>query len=513
MLPPTSYERARAQAAREFSYAWLLVAIVTVLVCSAGATFGWIKYFSDDDFAPQFDMIRKKDAALQAAITAEQEARIAEDIVLTTEQEATQVALDLEITTRTEEDALLLSLVLTENDTRTAAQATLNNGIDAEVAAREAFDTWAFARMANLTLRLDILTAYDIYAQQQFTIKMAALTALADELAAEIAARIAADVVLTAQDIAQQAFIALFSTELAAETAARIAEDMAQMAAIAAILGDGILTINNQSSLNHNFDFISANSGFTIGSGGTNIITITNNAIVTVDGVTPDPSTFDISILADNNVVLTTTLETHNLNFALGVVPMAPNYASYRGSWVGLSGDCRVPEHVWIFDAFDILAINPCSTSPLILNYNTFNNLPWEVPLSGGVGYGVWLVRIRMVLTINYLGTPYGKSFTMGVCVDTYTNCVFNPSSNEPQATLNWQEAAIYPTGDFASWGMNYQDHAMKTTYVFDGRGAAPTTGVYPVWYNAESNSLYNPTIQNAFLVAISIEFDVTQLA
>src|SRR6185369_2667498 len=122
------------------------------------------------------------------------------------------------------------------------------------------------------------------------------------------------------------------STELAAETAARIAEEMAQMAAIASILGDGILTINNQSSLDHNFDFISSNPGFTIGSGGTNIITITNHAIATVSSVTPDPSTFDISILADTNVVLTTNTETHNLNFALGVVPMAPNYASYRGS-------------------------------------------------------------------------------------------------------------------------------------------------------------------------------------
>jgi len=500
-------------ASREAGYILTLLGLAVVLICSAGAVFGWIKYFDDDDFGPQFDMIRRKDAALLAALNAERAARILEDIVLTTEQEATQVALDLEISTRTEEDALLLLLVTTENDTRTAAQLTLNNGIDAEIAAREAFDNLAFAQMTNLTNRLDILTAYNIYAQQQFMIKMTNLTDLANRLAAEIAARIAEDAILNAQDLSQQAFIALFSTELAAETAARIAEEMAQMAAIASILGDGILTINNQSSLDHNFDFISSNPGFTIGSGGTNIITITNHAIATVSSVTPDPSTFDISILADTNVVLTTNTETHNLNFALGVVPMAPNYASYRGSWTGLSGDCRVPENVWVFDAFDILAINPCSTSPLILNYNTFNNLPWEVPLSGGVGYGVWLVRIRMVLTINYLGTPYGKSFTMGVCVDTYTNCVFNPSNNEPQATLNWQEAAIYPTLDFASWGMNYQDHGLKTTYIFDGRGAPATTGVYPVWYNAQSNSLYSPSIQNAFLVAIAIEFDVTQLA
>ena len=52
-------------------------------------------------------------------------------------------------------------------------------------------------------------------------IKMANLTSLADRLTTETEARIAEDTILSAQDAAQQSFIAFFSAELAAETAAR----------------------------------------------------------------------------------------------------------------------------------------------------------------------------------------------------------------------------------------------------------------------------------------------------
>jgi|WetSurMetagenome_2_1015567.scaffolds.fasta_scaffold00184_13 hypothetical protein len=515
-VPPTAFQLARARAAREFSYMWVVIGFVVVVICAMGGTFGWINYFHDDDFTPQFDSIRRKNAALQGAIDRERNERIAEDAVLTTEQEALQVALDLEIATRTAQDALLLALITAEIAARTAAQAALNASLTLEIETREAFDTLAFGELANLTIRLNALLAYNVFAQQEFIEVYNNLTLLETQLTQEIADRLASEAILAAQDLAQQNFIFVFANELAAEIAIRTAQGEAQLAEINAFLGTGILTLNNQSALNHNFDFVSANPGFTIGSGGTNIITITNHAIVTVDGVTPDPTTFDISILADNNVVLTPGV--NSLTFSLAALPPTPNYATYNGNWAAAtSGTCNIPANFqWLFDAYDIAGSMACVTaSPFITNYNTYNGFGWEVPLSGGVGYGIWFVRVRMVLTVNYVQTPYGAAMTMGFCIDTRANCIANPNNNEPQASFVWQMFSVHPPSDFCGQGMCFQDHAFKGTHILDGRGLAAGTGLYPVWqYWQPSGQFAGPLpIPSSYLYAISVEYDVVQLA
>ena len=518
-LPLTSFGRHRAQTGKQwwsFAAFWTLVATIVVISCTVGAVFGYIKYFSDDGFAPQFALVREQNNALQDVIDTEQAARIAQDAIITAAQLVTQTALDIEIATRTEEDTLLLALVTAEVAARTAAQLALNNGLDAERDAREAFDTLAFAQMTNLTDRLNVLDAYNVYALQQFMIKMANLTSLDDRLAQETAERIGNDTVLTAQDTAQQNFIALFSQDLAAEIATRIAADLAQQAAIDAILGDGILTINNQSSLNHNYDFQSGNAGFTIGSGGTNVITITSNAIATIDGLTPDPVTHDISILADNNVYATPMPGSNNIEFGLVNIPPVPNYASYSGTWTGSSGTCFMLPNIWFFDANSINgAPSPsCPHSPFITDYTTSDGFAWTVPLSGGVGYGVWLVRVTMTLTMNYLGTPFGTAFTMGLCINTRAACIASPNINEPQGSLVWEIGTLYSTANFGSWGMSYQDHIFTSTYVLDGRGVAPTTSVYPVWQRNQGDDGFGGFPSTGVsLLAILVEYDITQLA
>jgi len=500
-------------ASREAGYILTLIGLAVVLICSAGAVFGWIKYFDDDDFGPQFDMIRRKDAALQAAINTERNTRIAADAVLTAEQAATQILLDAEIATRTAQDALLLSLINAEIAARTAAQLALNNALDLEIAQREAFDTLAFAELANLTARLDLLIAYNVFAQQEFIEVYNNLTLLEAELAAETAARLASDAILAAQDLAQQNFIFTFSNELATEIATRTSQGETQLAEINAFLGNGILTLNNQSSLDHNFDFLAGNAGFTIGSGGTNVITITNNAIATIDGVTPDPITFDVSILADNNVALTTGI--NQLTFSLVTVPPAPNYASYFGSWAGISGQCQPPANFpWMFDAHDIAGSGTCTPFPYITNYNTYNGFGWEVPLSGGTGYGIWLVRVTMTITVNYLGIPFGIATTMGFCEDTRANCIANPNANEPQASFVFQRGDVVATAIWAQTGLNYQDHTFKGTRVLDGRGLPAGTGLYPVWqYWLAASQFALPGSVAAYLYAIAVEYDVVQLA
>jgi len=328
-LPQTSYERNKP--ARQFGYCWTLIVAVVAIGCAVGAAFAWISYVEDDGFAPQFAQIRNQNAALQAAIDAENVTRSAADAVLTTELETTQVALNLEIATRTAQDALLLALVNAEVAARTAAQLALNNSLDFEIFTREAFDTLAFAELANLTTRLEILTAYDVFAQSEIVAIYNNLTILEQDLFNETVARIAAENILAAQQLAQENFIILFAAELAAEIATRTSQGETQLTEIAAFLGHGILTINNQSSLNHNFNFVAANGGFIISSGGTNIIHIHNHAITTLDGIGPTPGTFDISIVANGNVVMTPG--TNSLTFGLAVLPPPLNFASYHGSW------------------------------------------------------------------------------------------------------------------------------------------------------------------------------------
>jgi len=512
-VPQTAFERARSS--REFSYVWTILGFIVLLACAAGGTFGWIKYFSDDDFAPRFDMINQQNAALQAAIARESTARSAEDTVLIGEQTTTGEAINAEIVIRTAEDALLLQLITTEIEQRTFAQQTLNNSLNAEILARLTADALAFAQLANLTARLELLNAYDVYALQQFMIKMAALGNLDAALAAEIAARIAADAVLQAQDTAQQAFITLFTIELAAETAARIAEDLLQMAAIDAILGPGIMSINNQSSLAHNFDFIAGNSGFTIGSGGTNIITITDHAIRTVNGGSPDPTTFDISVLADNNVVLTPGL--HSLQFSLAVLPVPPTYARYTGTWVYPGSDgCSIPVAVYFFDAHAAGHTPLCSppeSSNFITDYGTGDGYGWKFPLDGGGNpYGTWLVRVQLTITLQYLGLPYATTFSMAICLDTRNNCVASPAGMK-QSTFNWASSYAFATFQFAAWGMNTQDHIFKTTMVLSATQHPTGTGVYPIWVRDQGQGGFSPITADLWLGALTVNYEVTQLA
>jgi hypothetical protein len=517
-VPLTSFERNRP--ARQFAYLWFVITMVVAVACTVGASFGWIAYFEDDGFAPQFAAIRAQNAALQEAIDAENATRTIEDALLTAEFAATQAALSAEIATRTAQDALLLALVNAEIAARTAAQAALNASLNLDIAQREAFDTLAFGELANLTIRITALTAYNVFAQQEFITAYNNLTILEQELATETAARIASENVLAAQDLAQQNFIANFANELAAEIATRTSEGEMQLNEIAAFLGDGILTLNNQGSLNHNFQFIAGNPGFTIGSGGTNIITITNHAILTVNGVAPTPSGFTLGLFGSGNVVVTPGFE--EITVGLAQVPIAGNWAIYYGSWMTLAvGNCIIPPGTYFFDAFDIKTAGdiyygpsfrpPCPIE-LIDNYNTYNGRGWEVPSSGGVGYGVWVVHIILTLTVQYEGTPFGMAFSMGVCINQYSNCVSEPYNNLLQASLVWQVANGYTSDDFAGWGMNYQDHVFKSTYVLDGRGLPATTGIYPVWYNADGEAAW--TIgNNPYLAAISVEYDVSQLA
>jgi hypothetical protein len=510
-LPATTFQKTRrARSWWQFTAFLALFVVVVVASCTVGSVFGWVKYFSDDGFAPQFALIEEQDAALQDAINAERAARIAEDTVLAAEQAALQVLLNAEIANRTAEDALLLALVNAEIAARTAAQQALNDGLDAEIAAREAFDTLAFAELANLTARLASLTAYNVLAQQEFISIYNSLTLLESALATEVADRTAAENVLIAQNVAQQNFIVAFAAQLAAEIATRTSQGETQLAEIAAILDNGILTINNQSALNHNFDFLSGNPGFIIGSGGTNIITITNRAIASVSSITPDPVTRDISILADGNVLL--TLNTNSLNFGLVNIPAPPNYRSYHGSWAGSSVECQIPaQSVWFFDAYNIAAFETCTPYPFINNYNTYNGFGWEVPLSGGVGYGVWLVRVTQTLTVNYGSTPFGVAYSMGLCVNSYSVCSQNPENNEPQASMVWQMAT--PDVDMVGWGLGFQDHIFKATRVLDGRGLAAGTGVYPVWTFWQPSGEFDIFTTGARLYAISVEYDITQLA
>jgi len=66
-VPPTAFAASRAQSLSwwRFLAFWTLVGFVVITCSAVGAVFGWVKYFSDDGFAPQFALAEEQNAALQ----------------------------------------------------------------------------------------------------------------------------------------------------------------------------------------------------------------------------------------------------------------------------------------------------------------------------------------------------------------------------------------------------------------------------------------------------------------
>lgn len=507
---------AAESAAASFQYMWLVIAAIVMTVIATGATFGWVGYFNDDGFAPQFTALKAADMQLMQGLQDESSTRAFADMVLMNRHAQLSGEIQTEIARRTAEDAILLQLILTEVALRTAGQAALNTQLDNEIAGRTDTDDYFFWLMRNLTDRMDLMQAFDLYTIQQFMIKMDNLTHIDEWLAQEAVDRAAADMVFMAQDPIQQAAIVAIGNALAAETAARVAADMAHMAGLAPILATGIFLINGHEDDGFsNFNLVSGNSGYTIGNPGGpgNIITIRNNALHTFGGMTPHPTSFNIDLVPGNNVIITQNPAFHSVTVGLENFPVPANYAVYSGSVTSIPFlpdfiPAASPGSPFFFDA-DYTGPYNANAGTFITNFNTYNGFGWEVPVANGTGYGIWEVRIQLTLVVDYRGTPKGQFFTAATCQGTRASCIMCPSCNTPQTSYGKSLAAVYTAGDMAGWGINRYDTIFEFTVLVNGIGVPAGTGVYPVW------KIWRPLhpVQEAMrLDAIRVVYEVTRL-
>lgn len=512
MIPETTTKRSKPTLAPQF---WNLVVMIVAAVCVTGGVFGWILFArGGNQYNSQFDALRAADLRVDADIKAETVARQAADMILMPQQANLSAAIDQEIVTRTTEDIYLLQLITIEIAERIAAQNQLNATLQEEIENRTISRDYYFWLMANLTARMQIISAFDAYAAQQFMIKMANLTNLKDALAAETAARIAADNFFAAQDAMQLNEIAQFTVLLAQEIAARQAEDMYQMGIINGLLTTGLYTINDVGALNNNIDIVSPNPIYVIGNGGTNVITIKYNGVMSLGGATGDPANYNVDFVPGNNVFVTPDIPGHSLTIGLVDIAIPPNRQYYSGFVTPISPavfpfNNAPTQDPWYLDL--------SWQNDFITNYGTVNQvnpgLAWEIPTSGGVGYGIWSVTVTVTVSVYVQQVNTARQWGFGLCYGQLASCISCPTCAEPQsATSLWVPACtcVGCIEYFDSANPGYLDATTSMTMLLDGRGVPPGTGVYIMWRQLITPS--SDSLNIIEILSVMKEYDITQL-
>lgn len=497
LLPETKRYPAPTVSARPWytTLAWVGAVTLLLMAITTAAAMGWIRAFQDDNvYAGRFAELAAENDAIQQSLDTEAAVRAAADDALIARQLILSDAVTLEETTRISQDIYLNQLLVAEIAAREAAQALLNALLLAEITARESADGTTAYALDDIEARLLVMQAYDIFALQQFMIKMDNFTHMSQRLAVNIAARMASDAALSAQDNAQVAAIALLSAQLAAEIATRMAADAAQMAAIAPFL-NGVYRINGQNGVANAFDLVSNSCSVVVGTSGGNVVTLSGGGLLTFGNQAPHTSTRDMAIYAGVNTVISSNPGANQMTIALIALPIPANVQSYTGAW---SGGEFIPPDIWTFDA----------GSGLFATFgSTYNGLAWEIPNDAFTGFpaGNFIVRIKMSLTFSGLGTRALLQLVYGTCIGTHVTCVTTPTTN-----LVTNKAYSSPIVDLlapaqlAFYGILYQDVVMETTLPINALAYPATTGVYPVWKNTGNTVLR--------VVAIAIEYQVTRI-
>lgn len=462
------------KAAQQVAFWTLFVTGMIVCAGTAGAVIGWVTFFApDNNYAQRFGALAQEDVRIQTAIDNERSVREASDLLVQSMQDALNVGIVSEIANRTSQDMQLMSLLAAEVAAREAFQALLRQLLGDEVTYRLGNDTVIDTQLTGLEVRLATLNAYDVYALQQFMIKMGNLTNLSNTLAGEIATRQASDAVLSAQDAAQINSIASLGPAIAAERATRMAYDDVVSSLLDPLVDGGLFSINGMPGVQNNFNLNAApGCAFVVGSGGGNVITLSNNAILSLAGLQADPTTNNIGIMGDGNVVVTPNPGGNSIGISLATTIPAQNIAVYSGSTATLAD---FASDAWQFDLGAI--------GSYITNYDTGYMTGWEIPVDGsGLTAGIWVVEIKFVQTWLLTNTPMTRELALGYCIQTLAYCRAFPSFNFPAKTYRFSDNKNVNNAGLNNAVIGSQDIVMEFTTIVDGRGLPAGFGVYPVW-------------------------------
>jgi hypothetical protein len=402
-----------------------LVLMICLVAGVVGAVFGFIEFSEGDRFAAKFSALVTADANLQTGLANEKTMRIAGDMTIMSEQSALMMAINQEIATRIAEDAQLQALMAAEVAAREAAQAALTAQLTLEITSRLAADDVFFGQVGNITFILQGLVAYNQWAEQQFLAKMDNLTNIQARLDQEIAYRISNDTTIETQLESQNNQTATYIIAFNNEVITRQTQNAALVTQLDNLVGPAIFTINNYSALNHQFTFQTTGLGYTVSVIGPNIIELAFSGLITFGGLTPDPTTRDIQFIAGNNIQITNNAPLHQFTIALVQVPILPNYQTAYGFITPVPA-LLVPPNSGSYNTapgsgpyhFDLDWVGQ------FINAGSPPSSGWLFPVSGGVTYGFWQIRIQMTLTFFFANSlsnfdPSWHIYTLGICQNT----------------------------------------------------------------------------------------------
>jgi len=306
-----------------------VLAILLFLATIIGAIMAWVFFFRPYDHT--FSELKATELTLQQAVYNETTTRVLVDMALMQEQAAQEASLTLDISTRIEEqDAVNASLIL-DIIARETGDAEISSALEVEIAGRILNDTILQAEIVNATSALEAVQTFDVFSMQQFMIKMGNISDLSAEIDAEIAARIAADLALQAADLIIDEALVLLISQLSVEVANRISNDTFINNELHIITETLLETINGQLPIAHNMIFQSLSANLIIANGGpSNQITVTQTALGSLAGVTPDASE-NIAITATHGLtVLFPSANTIEIGFISTAPPTSSNHARLR---------------------------------------------------------------------------------------------------------------------------------------------------------------------------------------
>lgn len=476
---------------------WALLVVATVVFMVVGAVFGSIALFRT--YRHTFDRLMTKDTVLAQLLYNDTVARELKDTLLQQQNDATNAQLAAEAITRFDGFIELYWAILNETAARIAEEAPLFIQLANETADRIAAENYLAGEIANLTTMVEAAEAYDLVSTAKFMVIMQNISDLNTRLTTETEQRIAADTLLTEQGALADSTIAYLTTTLEKDIHDRIVQDVLIDEWIAALqlLGVGIESINNHNgSINNNVDIVSTNALTTITAPSPGQLIFTNNAVRTLEGITPAPG---------GNIVL-------SVGPGLTIAPFGPH-----GLHVA-STTSTIGPNVLVLSA---TAIGPFSYPGLINPPGgAYMAMPCNFPSYNGNTCGwspldtdSYLVQVSATLTILTQSSPPGINpaavhMNMGLARGPY-----NSALAAPWATTEGSGGALdivdgANAGNALLIGNYVLDMGLSCTKVVQGPGFPGSfpAGGYGVWI------FFNGYLQGGTVMAITATYRVTKV-
>lgn len=275
---------------------------VTVLL---GASFSWYYYFKPYDAT--FASLKSTNVILAQRVYNETVARVFKDMNMMVAQQNMQNRMDKDIQDRIREQNFINQTTIAEIQAREQGFGQLYQETLQENATRAAQDALLQQQIDNATVVLQAIKDFDIYAMEQFMIKMANITDITADIYRERDERIAADDLLFATDVIIQNALVVLVNQLNNEINTRIAKDNLIQGQLQLIVNGVLKTMNAQSPIAGQIVLTALDPPQYLNISndpGAHEIKIEQNGLLTINGVGPDPTSKSIQFIPGQGILI-----------------------------------------------------------------------------------------------------------------------------------------------------------------------------------------------------------------